>query len=206
MKKIKLILFITFISAQSVPHFDGEIAFDYLIKQCEFGARYPGSEQHHNFKNYLVDFLKNKADELTIFEHKITHPYENKEINLYNILVRYNLESTNRILLLAHWDTREIADKDKIIENQNTPILGANDGASGVAILMLLSEIFSDFPLNNIGVDLLFVDGEDIGRHGELENFSLGTKLFSEQIKSPYPKLAICLDMVADKDPEFKIE
>lgn len=71
---------------------------------------------------------------------------------------------------------------------------------------MHLSEIFSSYPFNNIGVDLLFVDGEDMGRHGDLEHFSIGTKLFSKTMPKPLPQLAICLDMVADKDPEFKIE
>ena len=112
-----------------------------------------------------------------------------------------NLE--NRMMFMAHWDTREIADMDKNPENREKPILGANDGGSGVSILMVLSEILSEFPLENIGVDLLFVDGEDMGRNGELENFCIGTTKFCEVIPDPYPRYAICLDMVADKDPSF---
>jgi len=206
MKTIKIILLGSLISAQTIPHFDGDVAFSYLKKQCEFGPRYPGSKAHIDVKNYFINFLENKADSLIVYEHKINHPYQENEITLYNILAKYNLESKNRILLMAHWDTREIADKDEKKDNQNKPIVGANDGASGVAILMLLSEIFSDFPFDNIGVDLLFVDGEDMGRKGDLNNFCLGTKLFSKHANILYYKLAICLDMVADKDPEFKME
>jgi len=206
MKLIKIILFASLALSNNIPYFDGDKAFDYLVKQCDFGYRYPGSVEHKDLKNYFVSFLKKNADELTVYDHEIQHPYENKKITLYNLLARYNVESNNRILLLAHWDTREIADKDKNPKNHSSPILGANDGASGIAVLMHLSEILFNNPLNNLGVDILFVDGEDMGRKGELKNYCLGTKLFSKNIKSPYPKLAICLDMVADKDPQFKME
>jgi len=206
MNKILIVILMGFGIGQSIPYFDGNIAFEYLEKQCEFGHRYPGSKEHINLKNYFVDFLDDKVDSLSVYDHKIIHPYDKKEITLYNIFAQFNLNSKDRILLLAHWDTREIADMDSNIENHNKPILGANDGASGIAVLMLLSEILYEYPLSNIGVDLLFVDGEDMGRHGELENFCIGTKEFSRTVDLPYTKLAICLDMVADKDPKFKKE
>ena len=109
-------------------------------------------------------------------------------------------------MLMAHWDTREIADKDKNPDNHNKPILGANDGASGTAALMVLSEIISDNQLNNIGIDLLFIDGEDMGKSGDIENFCIGTTKFCEVLPNPTPQYAICLDMVADKEQEFLIE
>ena len=71
---------------------------------------------------------------------------------------------------------------------------------------MVLSQIFQESPLVNIGVDLLFIDGEDMGRHGDIDNFCLGTKQFTQDVDLPYTQLAIGLDMVADKDPEFKKE
>jgi len=205
MVKIFITILISFCFCQFSPHFDGKLAYDYLLKQCDFGPRYPGSKEHIEFKDFLVKFLSDKGDSLIIDSHEIKHPYESKQIGLYNMLLRFNIDSDDRIMLMAHWDTREIADKDPNPENFDTPIIGANDGASGIAILMVLSEMLESYPLQKIGVDLLFVDGEDIGRSGELENFSLGTKAFSKSIKSP-PKLAICLDMVADIDAEFKVE
>ena len=99
-----------------------------------------------------------------------------------------------------------VLDKDLDISNYNTPILGANDGASGVAILMEFASIFNDNRFKNLGIDLLFVDAEDMGRSGDLEHFSVGTKLFSKNITQDQYLVAICLDMVADIDPEFKIE
>ena len=206
MRIIKIILLVSFILSGDIPYFDGDKAFDYLEKQCEFGYRYPGSKEHIQMKDYFISFLSDKADQFIVYDHDIKHPYIDKTITLYNLFARYNIHANNRILLLAHWDTREIADKDLDINNHSKPILGANDGASGIAVLMHLAEILYNNPLNNIGVDILFVDGEDMGRNGELENFCLGTKLFSKKIERPYPKLAICLDMVADKDPQFKME
>jgi len=206
MKKISIILLSIFSICYNAPFFDGDLAFQYLKKQCEFGPRYPGSKAHEDLKNYFIKFLEPNADEVLVHEHKQRHPYNKNEITLYNILARYNLDSKNRILLLAHWDTREIADKEEDKLNQDKPILGANDGASGIAVLMVLSEILHDSPLSNLGVDLLFVDGEDMGRHGDIDNFCLGTKAFAKDVKLPHTRLAICLDMVADKDPEFKKE
>ena len=206
-KKIIIILFFSNIICQSVPFFDADKAYEYIVTQCDFGPRYPGSKGHREFKDYLGDFLKDaNPDTLILYEHKINHPYNDQEIYLYNFLSRYNIESENRIMLMAHWDTREIADKDPNPENHNIPILGANDGASGTAILMVLSEILSKNKVDNIGIDLLFIDGEDIGRSGDLENFCIGTKKFCEVLPDPRPQYAICLDMVADKTPNFPIE
>ena len=192
---------------QTVPFFDSDKSYEYIVKQCDFGPRYPGSQGHFNFKNFLNDFLKaNNPDTLIVYEHDIIHPYNDNSIKLYNFLARYNMDANHRIMLMAHWDTREIADKDSNPENHDLPILGANDGASGTAILMVLAEILAENKLSNIGVDLLFVDGEDMGRNGELQNYCIGTTKFCEKLPDPNPQYAICLDMVADKDPQFPIE
>ena len=161
-------------------YFDGKLAYDYLLKQCSFGPRYPGSEAHKEVKDFFVSYLNKKADAVIVMEHEISHPYEDKKINLYNILAQFNPQSNYRILLMAHWDTREIADKDHDLEKHEVPIIGANDGASGIAVLMTFAEILKINKLNNIGIDLLFVDGEDMGRNGETENFCLGSKLFAK--------------------------
>ena len=68
---------------QQSPFFDGEKAYQYLLKQCDFGTRFPGSQEHINLKNYFVDFLSGKGDTLVINEHTINHPYESKKISIY---------------------------------------------------------------------------------------------------------------------------
>ena len=141
-----------------------------------------------------------------IDNHKIKHPYNNKKIEITNYYARFNLKANYRIMLMAHWDTREFADKDLNIENRSKPIIGANDGASGVAVLLMLAKILKEYELANIGVDLLFTDAEDMGREGDSNNFSIGAQLFSKNVPEPKPNHAICVDMVGDSELEFKKE
>ncbi len=208
-KSIEFFLFLVVMSigyAQDIPYFDGNRAMDYLNIQCDFGPRYPGSEGHTNCSLYFQKFLHPLVDEIIVMNEQAIHPIKSDSVKLTNIFSRFNPTSTDRILLLAHWDTREIADKDSIIENRNKPIIGANDGASGIAVLMTIAEILNENPLENIGIDLLFVDGEDMGKAGDETGFGIGTKLFSKNIPQPYPKYAVCLDMVGDSDLQIPIE
>ena len=191
---------------QNAPPFDGTRAMSLLLKQCDFGPRYPGSAGHEQMKKFMQHFLQPLSDSLYIMDEKISHPYERRYITLTNYLARYNLGAVYRIMLMAHWDTREFADQDLIIENRSLPILGANDGASGVAVLLTLAEILYALPPLNIGVDLLFVDGEDMGKSGDPDKFGLGTQAFAKHIPEPRPQFAICLDMVADQEQHFPIE
>lgn len=206
MIRILLPQLLSILFCQSIPYFDGSRAFEYLEKQCEFGPRYPGSKGHTKTSLYFEEFLKDLSHDLLVMKEPITHPYRDETIVLTNLLARYYPDRQERILLMAHWDTREIADKDPILKNQSKPILGANDGASGISVLMVMAEILKENKLNTIGVDLLFVDGEDMGKAGEPQNFGLGTIQFSKKIPKPYPKYAVCLDMVGDAEPSFYME
>ena len=203
---IIILLSTSFVICQSIPYFDGSLAYRYLEKQCEFGPRYPGSNGHKKTAEYFEEYLLSRTHELKVMREKINHPYNNEPLELINLLARYYPKRQNRILLMAHWDTREVADKDPIEENQSKPILGANDGASGIAVLMVLAQILMENELSNIGVDILFVDGEDMGKSGDPENFGLGTLEFSKHIPKPIPKYGVCLDMVGDANPSFLME
>ena len=206
MKNIILITFLLICYGQNAPPFDGNRSMDLLQTQCNFGPRFPGSEGHERMKIFLYKFLKPLSDSLYVMDEKISHPYQRRYITLTNYLTRYNLTATYRIMIMAHWDTREFADQDLTPENRSLPILGANDGASGVAVLLTLAEIMHTLPLLNIGVDLLFVDGEDMGRSGDPDKFGLGTQAFAKHVPEPRPQFAICLDMIADKEQHFPIE
>ncbi|MBC8213746.1 MAG: M28 family peptidase [Candidatus Marinimicrobia bacterium] len=201
-----LLLAMSTVFSQDIPYFSGAKAIEYLEKQCEFGPRFPGSEGHSKTAEYFQKFLNPLVDELIVMNETTLHPIKNDTVRLTNIFARFNPSMENRILLMAHWDTREIADKDLIIENRIKPIIGANDGASGIAVLMTIAEILDENPLENIGVDLLFVDGEDMGEAGDPSGFGIGTKLFSKKIPRPYPQYAVCLDMVGDTELEIPIE
>jgi len=206
MTKVMIIILMVLCFGQNVPSFDGNRAMNLLITQCDFGPRYPGSAGHEQMKKFIQKFLHPLADSLYIMDEKISHPYQRRYIMLTNYLARYNLDATYRIMMMAHWDTREFADKDLNPENRSLPILGANDGASGVAVLLTLAEMLYALPLLNIGIDLLFVDGEDMGKSGDKEKFGLGTQAFAKHVPKPIPQFAICLDMVGDQDQHFPIE
>ena len=204
--KILFIIIINLLISQDAPFFDGDLAYKYLKEQCDIGPRFPGSEGHSLTKKYFERYLINKCHKLEIMDEKVKHPFTNNLVDLTNLMARFYPDRDNRIMFMAHWDTREIADMDPIESNRDKPILGANDGASGIAILMVLAEILNNYPLNNIGVDLLFLDGEDMGKSGDASGFGLGTLEFTKNMPFPLPKYAICLDMVADAQPSFKIE
>ena len=119
-----------------------------------------------------------------VYQDTIFSPISNKKVQITNMLARLNPRASNRIMFLAHWDTREFADKDENIDFRKRPVLGANDGASGVSVLMTLAEMLSDNPPINIGVDLLFLDAEDMGTYGDPDSWGLGTKSFSKHLKN----------------------
>ncbi len=197
------------VCGQQVPYFDGSRAFELLEKQVDLGPRFPGSPGHAALVSLLTDYLEPRAHELKIQTTSLSHPYEDGPLPITNILARFNPPARKHVLLLAHYDTRAIADQDPDPGNRSKPILGANDGASGVAVLLMLADIFArDVP--PIGVDLLFVDAEDVGRSGDLENFSLGTKAFlpemNELLGGVRPQYAVLVDMVGDAELTLPIE
>lgn len=195
--------------AQSAPYFDGQKAFEMLEQQVAMGPRYNGSPGHLELQAYLNAYLKERAHELRLHEARMVHPYSAEPLNITNYLARFNPHLTERIMIMAHYDTRPYADQDALAANRNLPILGANDGASGVAILLLLAEMMAaDAPA--IGVDLLFVDAEDIGRSGDPQNFALGSQMFVKDMNKVMggvrPRYVVLLDMVGDKNLTLPIE
>ncbi len=180
----------------SYAQFDGRRAFVYLEKQVAFGPRNPGSEGHRRCLEYLVKEMKCLADSVRLQSFDYQDMEAKKSFKLTNVIASFNPRAQKRIFFAAHWDTRPRADYDKK-ENRNTPIPGANDGASGVAILLELAQQLKMQP-PQIGVDLILFDGEDYGREGHLENYFLGSRYFAEHNNNYRPKYGILLDMVGD--------
>ena len=188
-----------------VPHFSGVKAFQYLEKQCEFGPRNPGSTGHKEFANYLENFLKERFDNILIQEFEYIEPVTESLRKGKNFIVQFNQDAKYRLLIGAHWDTRAISDQDKNIEHKTLPVLGANDGGSGTAILMTLYDMFTaDEP--PIGIDLVFFDAEDVGRSFEGNTFAVGSEFFSKNLPIKKPDFAIIVDMVGDKQLNLPIE
>ena len=188
-----------------MPTFDAQNAFKYLVEQCNFGPRNPGSEGHENTKNYILNITKALADSVIIQEFSFESALEKISHQGFNIIARFNPLNKTQILIGAHWDTRPFADRDLNRANINKPILGANDGASGVAILLELSRIFAQHK-PKIGVNLVFFDAEDSGISEQNESYCKGSIFFAKNLPIKNIKEAVILDMVGDKELSLPIE
>ncbi|HUP90114.1 MAG TPA: M28 family peptidase, partial [Longimicrobiales bacterium] len=185
------------------PKFNEDSAFALMKTQVAFGPRMPGSEGHRKQLEWMVQFLKSRAEsvESQPFAYTTT---KGKKLELTNVFARFNSSLPDRVLLIAHWDTRPTADNDTDPTKQDDPISGADDGASGVALLMQIADILSKNKAP-IGVDLLFVDGEDWGPTDA--DMYLGAKHFAANLPVGYkPLYGILVDMIADQNPYFQVE
>ncbi len=201
-------LFLTFllISCQTNEiQFDGDSAFNWLEKQCEFGPRNPGSVGYYECREFLIQNLKDYSD--TVFTQNFTYTElrDNNTYDLSNIIAEFNINSEKHILLGAHWDTRPWADKDLNPSNRFTPIIGANDGASGVAVLMELAKMFNSNqpPIN---ITLVLFDGEDMGVEGIPDSYAKGSQYFAKNLPIRKPDYGIIIDMIGDRILEIPIE
>ena len=201
-----LFLTLIFLGCQSnVPRFDEDHAFSYLVAQCDFGPRNPGSDGYYACLDYLITELDQSANEIILQDFSYQERRYNKQYNLENIIARFNPDSEFQTVISAHWDTRPWADQEDLRQDRNQPIIGANDGASGVAILLELAKIMGENP-PPIGVNLVFFDGEDLGVPGENETYCQGSRFFATNLPIPRPDEAINLDMVGDKQLVLPIE
>ena len=209
MKKIfsnSLFLTLIFLGCQSnVPRFDEDHAFSYLVAQCDFGPRNPGSDGYYACLDYLITELDQSANEIILQDFSYQERRYNKQYNLENIIARFNPDSEFQTVISAHWDTRPWADQEDLRQDRDQPIIGANDGASGVAILLELAKIMGENP-PPIGVNLVFFDGEDLGVPGENSTYCQGSRFFAKNLPIPRPDEAINLDMVGDKQLVLPIE
>jgi len=185
--------------------FSGESAYEEVLIQVSFGPRNPGSKGHSDLQDYLK--LRLREYGFTVEVQPFVHMLSNgSSLTLQNIVAKKGNESNGLLLIGAHYDTRPISDKDKDPENRNLPISGANDGASGVAVLLELAKLYSKVD-PNIGLWLLFFDAEDIG--GVYGPYSLGASTYVSTLEDellPLIKGVIIVDMVGDSNLEIFYE
>lgn len=182
--------------------FDGSAAMNYAKAQLAFGPRVPGTPQAAKAGDWITSMMRQRAD--TVIEQRFTHrTLDGKDLPLRNILARFNPKAQNRILYLTHWDTRPMADDDPVLGNRNTPIPGANDGAAGVGLFVALGDALKKTP-PGVGVDLLFVDGEDYGKSFDppYADVLIGSQYFADHLPTPdyRPIFGVLWDMIGDKD------
>ena len=187
------------------PDFDEDNAFEYLKRQCEFGPRNPSSEGYYNCLVFMLEELDKTADDIIVQEFSYQERKTKTRHDLQNVIARYNTEAEFQTVISCHWDTRPWADSEENRKDRNQPIIGANDGASGVAVLLELARIMGESP-PPIGVNLVFFDGEDMGVPGENETYCQGSRFFAKNLPIPKPYEAINLDMVGDKQLHLPVE
>ncbi|MFC1562993.1 M28 family peptidase, partial [candidate division KSB1 bacterium] len=205
-----IILYLIFLinsTSQTKIYFDKKIAFEYLKKQCEFGPRNPSSKGHKACMNYLINEMKKFTKNVIV--QKFTH-YDSKikkTLYMSNIIGTFSSSKSNapRRILCAHWDTRPMADKDPDIKNRNKPILGANDGASGIAVLLEIARIMSKSP-PPLTIDIILFDGEDYGEEGNYDEYFMGSRYFAQNPVFRGYEAAVLLDMIGDKNLQIPKE
>lgn len=186
--------------------FDADSAYSYVDRLAGFGARVPNSDNHRRAGDWIVEKMKGFGWEVT--EQKADlKAFDGTVLKSRNIFARLNPGKDNRILLLAHWDSRPWADQDPDENRRREPVVGANDGASGVGVLMEIARSLKESGSDK-GVDILFVDTEDWGTDGDDDSWALGTRYFAANppVAGYRPAEAILLDMVGSPDARFGYE
>lgn len=185
--------------------FDGQAALAYAKAHLEFGPRTPGTAAHEKAGDWIVAEVRKRTPNVTVQQWTQTTA-KGVTFPLRNILAQFNPAATDRVLYLTHWDTRPTADEDPNFGNKARPILGANDGASGVGLFLALADVFKKTP-PSVGVDLLFVDGEDWGSFeadgsGVYRDALFGSQYFADHLPSPNykPLFGVLFDMIGDAD------
>ncbi|MCX7696211.1 MAG: M28 family peptidase [Bacteroidales bacterium] len=195
-----------------VPEFNEDSAYAYVAAQLAFGPRVPGTDPHAKCKIWLVEKLKSFGAFVTVQEFK-TKTYDGVIRTGYNIIASFDTSKKDRIMLSAHWDSRPVADHDPDQAKRKDPVPGANDGASGVGVLLEIARILSQHSTPS-GIDIFFWDLEDFGPPQDKQRkvsenaWGLGSQYWS---KKPHKlgyraRYGILLDMVGAKNPTFYLE
>ena len=196
------------------PSFNADSAYHYTAEQVAFGPRVPNSEAHRACGDWLESELERFGAQVKA-QHVTLRAYDGTILAARNIIGSFKPESNKRVLLCAHWDSRPWADADPDKKNHRTPILGANDGASGVGVLLEIARQLQIQPAE-IGIDIIFFDAEDYGTHAADDDEStegsitwcLGSQYWARvpHTTNYMARFGILLDMVGGKDARFHRE
>jgi glutaminyl-peptide cyclotransferase len=192
------------ISTANVPVFSADSAYEYVAKQVAFGPRVPGTKAQKECAAWLIKTLRPLSDTVYVQETTVAGP-EKQKLPCINIVASFNPAAKERVLVLAHWDTRPWGDQDAF--NKKTPIDGADDGGSGVGVMIELARQFK-LKQPSVGVDLLFTDVEDYGVSHAEDSYCLGTQYWAKNphVKGYKANYGILLDMVGGRGTQFFME
>ncbi len=183
------------------PVFDSTRAFRYLTEQCAFGPRINGSEGHQRTQEYFIKHFQMLGFQLLPQKFVHSDMATGTKMNWTNFIAKIKGKDAKAkpVIFCAHWDSRPRADQDPNLAVRDRPILGANDGASGAAILMELANLLAQKPPLQT-VYLVFFDGEDYGKEGNISEYFLGARYFAKNLPEKNIAYALLLDMVGDRD------
>ena len=190
-----------------VPEFDADSAFNYVKKQTDFGPRVPNTDAHKQCAEFLASELRRFCDTV-IIQHFDVKAYDGTVLHSQNIIGRFAPENGNRIILASHWDSRPFADHDRDEANRTKPIDGANDGASGVGVLLEVARQLAA-QKSQTGIDIIFFDAEDYGTPSSVDLpgdwWGLGSQHWARHAKADGfdADFGILLDMVGAADATF---
>lgn len=197
-----------------VPDFNSDSSFMFVKKQVDFGTRVPNTMPHVLCGDFLYNSFKKYAEEVIVQDYTKTS-FDKKQLRLRNIIASFNPKATKRIMLAAHWDTRPFADMEATEKAKLKAIDGANDGGSGVGVLLEVARAIQMSKVKpTVGIDIILFDGEDYGQPDflklpEQENtWCLGSQYWSENKHKPNYQAyyGILLDMVGGKNAKFAMD
>ncbi len=189
------------LSLRAAAAFNGTASMGYLTKALSFGTRVPGSAGHRATGDWIVAEMKARG--ATVSEQVWTHTTKTgQQLPMRNIIAQWNPAAARRVLYVTHWDTRPKADGAGVpAADKEKPIIGANDGTSGIALFLAIGDALQAKP-TPVGVDLVFVDGEDYGQFvpNEFDVF-IGSTYFGAHPPSVgyKPEFAVVWDMIGDR-------
>lgn len=191
------------------PIFNEDSAYAYIQKQVDFGPRVNNTKAHIQCGDWMIAFLKQKADTVYVQSTDLKG-FDGKILHARNIIAAFNPKATQRIIISSHWDTRPFADQDTVRKNE--PIDGANDGASGVGVMLELANQLQKNKVD-IGIDLILFDAEDYGAPADVESqmedtYCLGAIYWAKNKHIPNytADFGILLDMVGAPGATFTKE
>jgi len=195
----------------TIPVFDAENAYKLVEKQVSFGPRVPKTPAHEACLQWLKTELETAGAQVEI-QQGIMESHLDPRMPIKNIIAKINPTATKRVLLCAHWDTRYIADQEKDAKLSKEPILGADDGGSGVAVLLEIAHTIKKTPINNLGVDIVLFDVEDQGEpqggldFKKIQTWCLGSQYWAKNKGNYNANFGILLDMVGSAGATFPKE
>lgn len=178
------------------PAFDANRVINHVDVQCAFGPRLPGSAARDSVATYIARTARTSGATVSVQSFEITDPYAPRPLRLINIIASFEPDRGRRVMLASHYDSRPWADQDPDTTRHSDPVPGAVDGALSSGILLEMARLVGEQVPGDVGVDLVFFDGEDYGKPDDYDNYLLGSRYFAANLAGYRPECVILLDMV----------